>query len=159
MKLMKKNGIVYATKGYSYNNKFLHTQCDEFNIHYKLYKSTLVWRLKRYLLMNEKAVGIAANQLGMNVMAFAIRRNSGKIQVFVNPFLIQHGGEKTEDEESCLSVKGSYLVKRWDYIEFKVIEDDREVKYQFRGWEARVVSHELDHLSGTLISDEIHNNY
>ena len=156
--ICKKNGVVFLSQGkYSketYNDKFLHTSCDEF-VGDEDKKNKLAWKLKKYLLNNKKAVGIASNQLGYSIRAFAIRRSDGCINVFVNPKKIIESGNKSVEIESCLSLKKSYKIERSEKVEFKI----KDKKFKFTGYEARVVQHELDHINGTLISDGIHNTY
>ena len=157
--ICKKNGVVYSSgdRDKTFNDRFLHKPCDEF----KGDKWKLGWKLKKYLLNNKNAVGIASNQLGINAYAFAIRLQSGGIQAIINPYLIQHGGNKIIKEESCLSVKDQYQIERFDYIELTIWDyrNKRDLKLKFEGQDARVVQHELDHINGTLISDSVHNTY
>jgi peptide deformylase len=86
-------------------------------------------------------------------------------KVFINPHLVKHSKEHTFGPdpdnprlEGCLSMPGLYgAVPRWQWIEveFQSLQDERVVdkKERFDGFQARVVQHEIDHLSGRLFTD------
>ena len=136
------------------NKDFLHRECR-----FAKGGGAISLKLRSYLLTNKNAVGIASNQLGYEVSAFAIRRSDGCINVFVNPEKIIESGNKSVEMESCLSLKKSYKIERSEKVEFKILEYSPNGypqfrKYKFTGYEARVVQHELDHLDGILISDK-----
>ena len=76
--------------------------------------------------------------------------------VLVNPRLT--GSEGTElDQEGCLSFPELYVsVKRAAEIGVTFLDrDGRPCAVRFRGFLARVVQHELDHLNGMLLVDRM----
>jgi peptide deformylase len=106
--------------------------------------------------------GLAAPQIGVDqrVVIFG----SGQVNprypdaepvpetVLINPVLQVLGDEEVEDWEGCLSVPGLRgLVPRWNMLRYTGVDPfgariDRTVK----GFHARVVQHECDHLDGVL---------
>jgi peptide deformylase len=104
-----------------------------------------------------RGVGLAAPQVGD--MRRIISLNPGKIvgyELLINPTIVTHGNNKSFGDEGCLSVdhgKRTVRVKRWDTITvaFQTIRGEhREVIA--RGFSARVLQHEIDHLDGKLIA-------
>jgi peptide deformylase len=79
-------------------------------------------------------------------------------RVFVNPVLSMVGSERATFFEGCLSVKGWVaLVERNLEVEVRGL-DERGAPQQWRvrGWPARILQHEVDHLDGTLYLDRMH---
>lgn len=111
-------------------------------------------------------VGLAAPQIGVGLRVFAydIDDDEGAHHhgVVVNPRLVTSkvGGaapDPEEDVEGCLSVPGEgFPLRRADYA--KVTGSDeagRPVEVEARGWFARCLQHEFDHLDGTLYVDRL----
>jgi peptide deformylase len=100
-------------------------------------------------------VGLAANQVGRpeNVCVIEIE---GRHLELVNPVLVRTDGEQT-DLEGCLSVAGYYApTTRADHA--VVTAHDRRgrpVRVSGRGFLARALQHELDHLAGRLYVDHL----
>jgi methionyl-tRNA formyltransferase len=100
--------------------------------------------------------GLAANQIGVDQQVF-VTGLGGKPKVFINPKLKILASKDSEIEEGCLSVPGYRgPVKRTTEVE--ITFDDlkgRRKKLQIKGYLARVLQHETDHLNGKLYVDRI----
>ncbi|MFP3928341.1 MAG: peptide deformylase [Desulfobacteraceae bacterium] len=107
-------------------------------------------------------IGLAANQVGSlhRIIVFDLtpREDGPKLQVLINPEIIEAEGEITY-EESCLSVidysaevtrSARVHVQGWD-------RDGRPVELEAEGILAVCLQHEIDHLDGVLYIDHISN--
>ena len=76
----------------------------------------------------------------------------------VNPVLTPVGTETATFYEGCLSVSGwSALVTRFLEVEVTGLTPKGEpVALKLRGWPARILQHEVDHLRGTLYIDRMY---
>jgi len=101
----------------------------------------------------EDGVGLAAPQVGI-LKRVIICELDGKIVEMVNPKIVKKEGE-LNDKEGCLSVKGrQYLICRPEKITVKYLDRNAvEKTLKLKEFEARIVSHEIDHLDGILITD------
>ncbi|MFZ5439866.1 MAG: peptide deformylase [Myxococcota bacterium] len=79
------------------------------------------------------------------------------VRVFVNPTLTPIGDEKVTFFEGCLSVAGfAGLVERWREVEVRGLDEKgAPVTWRVKGWPARILQHEVDHLAGTLYVDRM----
>jgi peptide deformylase len=100
-------------------------------------------------------VGLAANQVGRPERV-AVLEVEGRHIELVNPVMVRLDGEQT-DLEGCLSVAGYYApTTRADHA--VVTAHDRRgrpVRVTGRGFLARALQHELDHLDGRLYLDHL----
>lgn len=78
-------------------------------------------------------------------------------RVFFNPVLKPIGEEQAMFFEGCLSVKGFVaLVERHFEVEVTGFGADGSAQtWRVRGWPARILQHEVDHLDGTLYVDRM----
>jgi peptide deformylase len=106
-------------------------------------------------------IGLAAPQIGvgLRVVIFGVQRSPRYPDaelvpdtVLINPVITPLGSDTEEDWEGCLSVPGMRgKVPRFTSIRYQGCDEygaliDRTV----RGFHARVVQHECDHLDGIL---------
>lgn len=102
-------------------------------------------------------VGLAANQIGVSrrVAVFDAQDELGP-RVMINPVLVETGGE-WEYEEGCLSVPGKFWpIVRPGFARAKALDlQGREIEYAGDGLLGRVLQHEIDHLDGNLLLDEL----
>lgn len=79
------------------------------------------------------------------------------LRVFVNPTLTPVGDERVTFFEGCLSVAGfAGLVERWREVEISGLDEQGlPVTWRVRGWPARILQHEVDHLAGTVYVDRM----
>lgn len=108
-----------------------------------------------------KGIGLAANQIGLThalcVVDIGLVTEGAAPQAFVNPVIVQESGKATPYEEGCLSIPD---------INEEVMRKERVlVRYQdlagaqheqeYEGMLARVLQHEIDHLSGVFFVDRL----
>ncbi len=101
------------------------------------------------------ALGFAGNQLNIDANAFLAKINY-KWMFFANPIIVRTSSERNKSHEACLSIPNKdYIVDRYDWVELDY-EDDFGVNCSriFKGLDAIVIQHEVDHLNGILISDK-----
>jgi peptide deformylase len=105
--------------------------------------------------------GLAAPQIGVSqqVVVFGVGSNPRYPQaeevpytVLINPQLEPLGEEMEEGWEGCLSVPGMRgLVPRYARLRYRGFDETgRPIDRDVRGFHARVVQHEVDHLNGIL---------
>jgi len=101
----------------------------------------------------KSGVGIAAVQIGVLKNMVVIDIGEGLMKL-INPVIVKKEGVETQ-EEGCLSVPDKCVnVKRSKKIVVNYLnEDGGAVRLASEGLLARVIQHEIDHLSGKLIID------
>lgn len=79
------------------------------------------------------------------------------VRVFINPTLTPIGEEKVTFYEGCLSVSGwAGMVARYREVEVSGLDErGQPVTWRVKGWPARILQHEVDHLNGTLYVDRM----
>ncbi len=106
--------------------------------------------------------GLAAPQVGVSQRVFVMdaswKRGNKQPLAVVNPKIISHELPMTVEDESCLSIPGKvYRVTRPLVVELSWTSvNNVHLTQKLWGAEARIASHELDHLNGLLISDRGH---
>jgi peptide deformylase len=109
-----------------------------------------------HLLIDANGLGLAATQLGVLRRVFALRPDPDeKMQVLVNPRLVDSSDEQVTDDEGCLSMQGVVIpVERHERVIVEAHDPEgKDVRLELEGLPARVAQHELDHLDGILILD------
>lgn len=106
--------------------------------------------LEGELEKRSEAVGLAANQVGINAAVFSIKLHGG-IKSFVNPKIVEKKSPRLFKDEGCLSLPG----KRVNTIRFErvVIEDLLQGTTQLENFAAVVAQHEYDHICGVLMKE------
>jgi len=99
--------------------------------------------------------GLAAPQveIGVQLVIFIVPgEQDEKLHVLVNPEIEPLSDEMAEGFEACLSVPGLMgKVPRWTHIRYRGFDlDGNLIQEEARGFHARVVQHECDHLWGKL---------
>ena len=108
-------------------------------------------------MKENRGVGLAANQIGKDLAIFVIEekiaKESGIPEVYINPEITEYSKDNDEMEEGCLSIPEYYVpIKRSKKIKIKFINENGEkMKLKVRGFAARVLQHETDHLNGLTI--------
>ncbi|MDP2269945.1 MAG: peptide deformylase [Archangium sp.] len=79
------------------------------------------------------------------------------VRVFINPTLTPVGEDKVTFFEGCLSVAGfAGLVERHHEVEVSGLDEKGQPQtWRVKGWPARILQHEVDHLLGTLYIDRM----
>lgn len=130
----------------------------------------LVQEMRR-IASSPGAVGVAAPQLGVPLQIFALHtKKELPVLFFYNPKIIAMSEETYSTEEGCLSVPGktcklqrhSEVTLVWqDDLGKKFDPKGRKYQFNFSGFEAQAVQHEMNHLQATLVTDiaeEIYDN-
>ena len=113
------------------------------------------------LMIAEKGMGLAANQIGITKKFFAIGNESfdtfKKPVIIWNPRVVKTSEEKVIDEEGCLSFKGIWLkVERPKIceIEYETIQGTKRTA-RLDGMESKCFQHECDHLEGITFNQRV----
>tara|TARA_B100000902_G_scaffold301282_1_gene289039 strand:- start:57 stop:563 length:507 start_codon:yes stop_codon:yes gene_type:complete len=111
-------------------------------------------------MIKAPGVGLAANQVGILKQIVTInfddKENNKKANyILFNPSIIQYSEDKVVMEEGCLSLPEQYAeVERPKEIILEYMdENEKIIKKEIDGFEARILQHEIDHLSGKLFVD------
>ncbi|MEA3249404.1 MAG: peptide deformylase [Patescibacteria group bacterium] len=104
----------------------------------------------------EDGVGLAAPQIGVGKRVYVADTEDGPIAL-VNPEFTKRSKKTGKYEEGCLSIPGKFgIVRRASEVTVKALTiDGREVTFVAKGFFARVMQHEMDHLDGILYIDRI----
>jgi peptide deformylase len=99
-------------------------------------------------------VGLAATQVDVHqrVIVIDVSETKDQLRVFVNPEIIDSGGEKQVYEEGCLSVPGVYEeVERPAVVRVRAFDEHgKRFELQADGLLAVCLQHEIDHLNGRV---------
>ncbi|CCO07186.1 peptide deformylase [Desulforamulus hydrothermalis] len=104
-----------------------------------------------------KGVGLAAPQIGVSKRVIVVDVGEGLVEL-INPEIVEASGQAV-DTEGCLSVPGMIgEVARADKLIVKGLNrQGKEVVYQAKGFMARALQHEIDHLEGIIFVDKASN--
>jgi peptide deformylase len=127
-------------------------------------------------LRDAPGVGLAAPQIGESLQLAVIedlpeysrnltaeqiaerQRQAIPFHVLINPKLTPAGEPEVEFFEGCLSLSGfTAVVPRYDHVQVEYL-DENAVRRTINatGWYARILQHEIDHLSGRIYIDRMH---
>ena len=111
-------------------------------------------------MIKAPVVGLAANQVGILKQIITInfedKENDKRANyTLFNPSIIEYSEEKVIMEEGCLSLPEQYAdIERPKKILLEYTdENEKNIKKEIDGYEARILQHEIDHLSGILFVD------
>ena len=113
------------------------------------------------LMLDEKGMGLAANQIGITKRFFAIGHDSfdtfQKHAIIWNPQVINSSEEKVIDVEGCLSFKNVFVkVERPKIIEVQYETTQGKTRFaKLNGMESKCFQHELDHLDGITFNKRV----
>jgi len=125
--------------------------------------------------MRAAGVGLAAPQIGTPLQVAVMEdlpelaakvpeaerlereREPFALKVLINPVLREVGTETRDFFEGCLSIKGyTAMVRRHREVSVAYLDENGAAQtWQPRGWAARIVQHECDHLRGVLYTDRM----
>jgi peptide deformylase len=126
------------------------------------YTEILVNRMKIALLSTAGGVGIAAPQVAINrniVWAKRFDKEGNPLEYFINPKIIWRSELLNLGPEGDLSIK---IFRDYFYrsqaiqLEYFDLKGKKYIEI-VEGFTAIILQHEIDHLSGILISDKIEN--
>jgi len=103
-----------------------------------------------------EGAGLAANQIGIGRRLAVAMVDEKRFIKLINPRIKELDGEEV-DEEGCLSIPGAVIkVPRATRIVVEYLNEDGDTKIlEAKGFAARVLQHEIDHLNGILIIDKL----
>jgi peptide deformylase len=127
------------------------------------------------VMRDAPGVGLAAPQIGIDLRVIVLEddprymarlseehlaereRIPFAARAIINPMLTLHGDDQATFFEGCLSVPGyAALVTRAREVEVSGVDvDGASVRWRVRGWPARILQHEVDHVNGTLYVDRM----
>jgi len=113
----------------------------------------------RVAMVENNGVGLAANQVGRDLSIFVVDKKLAEENnvpdAFINPEITEYSKDIDETEEGCLSVPDYWTpIKRAKKIKIKFIDENgTKHKIKARGFLARVLQHETDHLNGITIKN------
>ena len=101
-------------------------------------------------------VGLAAPQVGRNLMLFIVDTDGKSPMVFINPRIMKTSGKEV-CEEGCLSIPGFREdVQRAKKVICRATDvDGQDYEVEAEGLMSRAIQHEFDHLEGVLFVDRI----
>ena len=125
--------------------------------------------------MRAAGVGLAAPQIGTPLQVIVMEdlpefsakmpqaeraekeREPFDLKVLINPAVREIGTETRDFFEGCLSIRGyTGLVRRHREVAVSYLDENGLPQtWQPRGWAARIVQHEYDHLQGVLFTDRM----
>lgn len=118
-------------------------------------------------MRDAKGVGIAAPQVQVSKQIIAIEvspanprypnQTEVSLTVLINPNIIEKSTETENGWEGCLSVPDLRgLVPRWTHVTVQGMDrHGKVVLFEAKGFHARVVQHEVDHLNGLVFLDRL----
>jgi peptide deformylase len=129
----------------------------------------------RETMRDAPGVGLAAPQVGLPLQLAVMEdrpeytkdiaperiaqreREPVPFTVLINPRVTAYSEEQAEFFEGCLSLAGfSALVKRSRAVTVEHLDQNGEPRrIEARGWHARILQHEIDHLNGFLYLDRM----
>ncbi len=141
----------------TYPNAFLKKNSEDVSLPLKEEDCKLIEDLKDTCTV-EGGVGISAPQVGINKNIIIVTHD-GELKALINPEIISFSADEIKRErEGCLSFPGlQALIKRYESIKIKYYNEEGVIKLEdFHGFTARIVQHEIDHLTGVLMIDRMH---
>jgi peptide deformylase len=128
--------------------KYLHQSIPEISFNSSVANQQLAQLLIRYMNQN-RAVGLAANQVGYQKRLFVMNTN-GIVRQCFNPEILDVSQDLDIAVEGCLSYPRSWIeVARPRYINVKYYDYRGQPQLEkLEGLSARCYCHELDHLDG-----------
>ena len=105
-------------------------------------------------------IGLAANQIGIPWRIFVVNMGfeteNDNLITLVNPEITAIEGSEL-GEEGCLSIPDVVAkVNRATQVELKAVDlNGKDVRYEAKGFLARAIQHEMDHLNGILFWDSL----
>lgn len=120
-------------------------------------------------------IGLAAPQVGISWRMFVMEdrpemtaelpkevltereREPAPLRVLINPVVRPVGSQTRDFFEGCLSIKGyTAIVTRHHEVAVSYLDESGQPQeWIARGWPARVVQHEYDHLEAVLYTDKM----
>lgn len=148
----------------------LNTKCEAVNEITPEITDLIKDLLETVELPENAAAGLSAPQIGINKRVCVVRKfrpdpsdpenEENEIAtsvVLINPEVTSESPATDVRWEGCLSLPGKFgLVQRAKRVKVKALNEKGEpIKIKAKGFFARVIQHEIDHLNGILYTDKI----
>lgn len=118
----------------------------------------IVQEMEDVLRATKNGVGISASQIGYSkrIIMFFSNGDRDKVQVCINPSIIEKSEETQINKEGCLSYPDFYFpIVRPQKLKVMFEDiDGKEQTVEYEGFEAAVVGHEYDHTVGVCLVGE-----
>jgi peptide deformylase len=105
-----------------------------------------------------RGVGLAANQVGLDMSMFVMKTKDGERVEVINPFIVGFSEQKANITEGCLSAPNEFDVVAERAMEVEIEFQDRSGvahRRKFVGRDAVCVQHEYDHLMGVFFFSKL----
>ena len=123
-------------------------------------------QMMKVIMKEKNGVGIAAPQIGFmkRIIIYGFNKNSRYPSeepvtetVLINPKFEPIGDNKELGMEGCLSVPGLRgMVSRYSHIKYEGYSSQgKKLQAEAKGFHARIIQHEIDHLDGILFPFKI----
>jgi len=117
-------------------------------------------------MYHSEGLGLAAPQIGKSVRIFVIDGKPAAEdepalaqfkKAFINPHIIEKSGELVPMTEGCLSIPNlREEVNRESYIRITYFDENwNYIDEVYKGYAARIIQHEYDHLDGIMFTDKV----
>lgn len=109
----------------------------------------------KLLLAIREGAAVAAPQVGIAKRLVVIKVANQSLEL-INPHIVTQRGKQT-GPESCLSLPGVIgIVTRFRHVMVKALNrSGEEITIKAKGFLARCLQHEIDHLDGVLFIDHV----
>ena len=111
----------------------------------------VILRSMIHTMLEAKGIGLAANQVGLNIRAIVVMDEFHHKYLMMNPEIIQKSKIISTLEEGCLSAPGErlYTGNRYSWVNVKYHDEEGIIRTAlFGGITSVCVQHEIEHLSG-----------
>lgn len=110
------------------------------------------------LMKSSRGIGLAANQVGLELRMFVMEAPNAEKVYFINPEILRKSKVPANLKEGCLSAPGEFLVllERSEWVEVKFQDETGAEKTRvFHGIHSVCVQHEIGHLDGKAFLESI----
>lgn len=120
--------------------------------------------MRHTLLSKKLGIGLAAPQVGRNLAlaVICVRPLPHRLEiesfdlVIINPVIEQGLARKQSLWEGCISAGICALVPRYKKVRVKYYDEQAKLhNKEYKGLQAQVIQHEIDHLNGILFVDRV----
>ena len=113
-----------------------------------------------------RGVGLAANQVGVGRRLIVLEcrsnpryrdRDDFALEIFANAEIIHRSKAVEKDWEGCLSIPGyrGIVPRAKEIVVQAVTLQGKAIEKRFKGFHARVLQHEIDHINGFFYMDRM----
>lgn len=117
-------------------------------------------------MRRSSGVGLAANQVGKGVRLIVLEAGKSKrypkapkipLQIYANPQILAYSDSLAREWEGCLSIPGyrGNTPRPREILFDATTLDGKAVRRVVKGFEARILQHEVDHLNGSFYVDRL----